>query len=125
MSSSSQAASTEAVNPDVPAPIGWTSDKAYMYGCYWLGNPGDTKYMLSVDYGLAAKPIWTRHPKYNDVLYIFEASPSVGKASYYVWNAITSVCIIDAAGIDEIRDTINRLGKGVGYLRGLKLTVLD
>ena len=113
---SSSSASTEAVNPDVPAaPIGWTRDKAYMYeSYYWLGVPGDTKSMLSMDYGLAdAKPIWTQTPRFGNILYIFEAPPSVGKTSYYVWNAIeSSVCFIDVAGIDEIRETLNKFGRG-------------
>ena len=52
-----------------------TPDKAYMYeSYYWLGVPGDTKSMLSMDYGLAdAKPIWTQNPRFGNILYIFES----------------------------------------------------
>jgi hypothetical protein len=80
-----------------------------------------------LDFGLVdAKPIWTQNPKYGNVLYIFEASPSIGKTSYYIWNAVESLlCFIDAAGIDEIRETINKFGRGKGYLGGLKQTSLD
>jgi hypothetical protein len=120
MSSSESFASTETVNLDVTDPIGWTSDKAYMQESdYWLGIPGDTRYMLSEDYSLVnVKPIWIQNPKYGNVL--------VGKISYYIWNAIeSSVCLIEATGIDKIQAAINKFEKGKGYLWELKQTLLE
>ena len=98
-------------------------DRSY----YWAGTAGDIKDMLNTNYGLKnAEPIWTHLPQYGNVLFIFQAVPSSGTTSYYyVWNGIeSSVCYINAIGLDEIQATINKFGEGKGYLEGLNLTVV-
>lgn len=119
---------TEATNAATP-PTGWTNEAAYMHkSYYWAGTSGDIKDMLNTEYGLRdAQPTWTHLPQYGNILFIFQATPSTGKkTSYYVWNGIeSSVCFIDALGIGEIRESINKLGEGKGYLKGLKLEVVS
>ncbi|KAG8212911.1 hypothetical protein J3R82DRAFT_11266 [Butyriboletus roseoflavus] len=114
MSSSHHPTEAIAINAATP-PTGWTNQEAYMYrSYYWAGTSGDIKDMLSTEYRLKnAQPLWTHLPKYGNVLFIFQAEPSTGKTSYYVWNGIeSSVCFIDALGIDEIRESINKFGEG-------------
>ena len=93
---------------------------------YWAGNSGDVKEVLQTNYGLKnAQPIWTHLQKYGNILFIFQAVPSSGKTSYYVWNGIeNSVCHINAQGLGEIQATINKFGEGKGHLKDLSLTVI-
>lgn len=119
-------ASTQAASSTPPT--GWTGDDAYLYkDYYWAGTSGDIKDMLSTNYGLKnAQPIWTRLPQYGGVMFIFQAVPSSGTTSYYIWNGIeSSVCYVTAQGIDEIRETINKFGEGKGYVGDLNLTVVQ
>lgn len=59
-------------------------------------------------------------------LHLFQVEAGSGKISYYVWNAIaSSIFRIDALRIDEMRATMNGMGKGKGRLAELSLVDLD
>ena len=121
MSSSSVA--TEATRTIAP-PKGWTNEEEHMLrDAMWFGVDG-VRESMNTCYGLEnAEPIWREDPKFGNFLFIFQAKDSPGRVCYYVLNAVSDgVWLIDAPGLDEIRDHISQFGEGEKTLGKLKLT---
>ena len=84
--------------------------------------------VLKTEFGLDnAELIWAQTPASVCDHYIFRAEAGdPRKTSYYVYTeSMYSVYSIEAQGLEEIRDTINKTGKGKGYLKGLKVVELE
>lgn len=120
---SSPTAATESIAVSDP-PQGWNYDEEELLNHnYWTDKPCSIKNIIKHHYGLLdALPIWARDPKFGVVLIIFQASPSTGQTSYYVWDGIEStVSRFEAEKLEAVKNDIDAHGGGQGFLGKVKL----